>query len=115
MIKLEKSTKESFIVIQSDLVKQTNTISSSAVLFSSFEEALEYARKEASHYKHLASYYSEKIGAGKLHANIQMRGKYIQKSFTISDLNYDNRGYEVLDTHRNTYSSWDYDHEGIAI
>jgi hypothetical protein len=115
MINLEKTNKEAFIVIQSDLVSQTNTIASSAVLFPSFEEALEYARKEASHYTHLASYYTEKIGVGKLHADIQMRGKYIHKSFTIRDLNYDNRGYKVLETHRNTYASWDYDHEGIAI
>jgi len=115
MINLEKSKKEAFIVIHSDLVSQTNAISASAVLFPSFEEALAYAREEASRYKHLASKYTEKIGVGKLHADIQMVGKYIHKSFTIRDLNYDNRGYKVLDTHRNTYANWDYDHEGIAI
>lgn len=107
--------KENFIVIHSSLVKQSNTIVSDAVVFESFKEALEYAREEASRYKHLASYYCERIGKGNLHANIRMRGQYIQASFTIKDLDYDNRGYKVLTTHRNTYASLDYDEDGITV
>ena len=112
MINLEKPK---FICIISCLVEQTNSICSSAILFDSFQEALNYARKDAELYKHIANIYTEKVGVGKLHATIQMNGKGINKSYTIKDLNYDNRGYEVLDTHLNTYASWDYDHKGVAI
>lgn len=106
--------KPQFICIISCLVEETKSIHSSAVIFPSFDEALEYARKDSGYYRHLASHYLEKVGTGKKHASIQMNGKKFNKSYTIRDLNYDN-GHKVLDTHLNTYSSWDYDHEGIAI
>lgn len=91
---------EQFIVIITCLDKET--VGSNAVLFSSFEEAFAYAQKDASHYKHLASEYVEQIGIYKRHANISMKGKYINKHYRISILGYNKE--HIIDT----YSSFDY-------
>ena len=103
-----------FICIIACLVEQTNSICSSAVLFDTFQDALDYARKDAKSYKHLANNYIEKVGTGKRHASIQMNGKYINKSYTIRDLDYD-KSANILCDHLSTYASWDYDHEGICV
>lgn len=100
-----------FILIYSTLVH--NEISSNGVLFPSFDEALEYARKQASYHRHLASIYEEKIGDNHRHATIRLKGKDLNVTLRISDLALD-RERKVLDTHLNTYSSWDYV-GGIAI
>ena len=80
----------------------TQAICSNAVLFSSFEEAFAYAQKDASYYKHLASEYIEQIGIYKRHANISMKGKFINKHYRISILEYNKE--HMIDT----YSSFDY-------
>lgn len=105
--------KEKFIVIWAEAHKNSCP-TSSAVLFETFDEALEYARNQASYHKHLCSKYEELVGTNKRHACIRMSGKYINASYTISNLGYDNQK-KVLDTHLNTYCSWDYLPDGIAI
>ena len=103
--------KTQFVVIVSCVDKEN--VSSSVILFPSFKEALEYAQADATYYKHLASTYTEKVGDNKLHARITLKGKYINKTYYIHDLGYD-KERNVMNTHLNTYSSWDYI-DGIAI
>ena len=88
-----------------------DNVSSNVILFASFEEALEYAQKDAKLYKHLASTYVERIGINKLHADIKLRGKYINKTYRVSDIKCGGSAWEttVLGHHPNTYMSFDYD------
>ena len=102
---------EKFIVIVSCVIK--DNVSSNAILFASFEEALEYAQKDAKLYKHLASTYVERIGINKLHADIKLHGKYINKTYRVSDIKCGGLAWEttVLGHHPNTYMSFDYDNK----
>ena len=71
------------------ICEDKGNLSSSSILFDSFEEALYYARKDAEYYKHLCNEYEEKIGTYKLRANITMKGKYISKRYMISKMECD--------------------------
>lgn len=101
-----------YIVIITSIVQ--DKVASNAVLFNSFQEALEYARKQAANQKHLANEYTEKIGTSKLHAKITLRGKYVNMTYTISNLAYVD-DMNVLDTHLNTYKNMDFLPDGKCI
>ena len=101
-----------FIVLITGINKEQ--LSSSAVLFSSFNEAWAYAKTDAALYKHLANEYEELRGTKNLHARITMKGKHIHKMYHVHDLGTDPER-NILDTHLNTYSSYDYLQNGIMI
>lgn len=71
-------------------------LSTSSILFNSFEEALYHARKDVEYYKHLASEYIEKIGINKQVAEIAIKGRYIQKMYRISKMVADRVGYDQI-------------------
>lgn len=104
---------EKFIVIWAS-VDNGRCPNASAVLFETFEDALKYARHKASFVKHLANKYTELVGVNKKHARIYLEGKYISASIFVSDLGYD-KSTKILDKHLNTYASWDYLHDDVAI
>lgn len=104
--------KESFIVIRVSIAHGAPSVG--AVLFDTFNEALEYARKDCNTYKHLANVINEKIGVNKRRARITMSGKYINTSYIINDLQYFEK-HKVLKTHRSTYTSLDYLHDGTTV
>lgn len=115
---MKKLNKPQFILIISCLNKVDNQeiISSSAILFKSFKEALKYARDDAETYKHLVSTYVEHIGDNKLHADIHMHGKYINKSYRVSDMNYSSiHQNEQIRNHITTYCSLDYYNGGMLF
>lgn len=100
---------EKFIVIITCVIE--DSVSSNAILFASFEEALEYAQKDAKICKHLASTYVERVGINKLHADIKLRGKYVNKTYRVSDIKCGGLAWETtaLGRYPNTYMSFDYD------
>lgn len=106
--------KKPFICIIACVDQESNSVTTNAVLFNTFEEALNYAREDADFYIHLANNYTERIGTRKLHASIQMSGRYINKTYTIRDLSYVKEDTKLCNF-LNTYASWDYDHEGYTI
>lgn len=71
-------------------------LSTSSILFNSFEEALYHAQKDVKYYKHLASEYIEKIGINKQVAEIAIKGRYIQKMYRISKMVADRVGYDQI-------------------
>lgn len=94
-----------FIVIVTTI--QKNDVVADAILFESFDDAIGYARKSAETYKHLASTYEEHVGVNKRHATIKLKGRYINKMYRVSNLGTI-ASKQVLDSHPNTYSDWDY-------
>lgn len=68
-------------------------LSINSILFESFEEALNYARKDAEYYKHLVNEYKEEIGIHKHVAEILMKGKGLQKLYSISKMVEDTVSY----------------------
>jgi hypothetical protein len=70
-----------------------DNLSTDSILFESFEEALNYAQKDAEYYKHLVNEYKEEIGIYKHVAEILMKGKGLQKLYSISKMEIDTVGY----------------------
>lgn len=64
-----------------------------SILFNSFEEALIHARKDVEYYKHLANEYKEEIGMYKHVANLLIKGKGLQKLYSISKMEEDTVSY----------------------
>lgn len=96
--------------------KDTKNVSSSAILCNSFDEALTYARDDAKYYKHLASTYTERIGDNKRHADIKLRGKYINKTYRISNMAKGGPcGQVSLNGRINTYNTCDYYDGGMLF
>ena len=96
--------------------KDARKVSNSAIMFSNFEEALDYARKDAKYYKHLASTYTERIGDNKCHAEIKLYGKYINKTYRISNMAKGGPcGEKHLENRMNTYYTYDYYDGGILF
>lgn len=91
-----------------------DNVVANAVLFESFDEAIGYARSEAKNYKHLSSTYDEYVGINKRHATIKLKGRYINKMYRVSSLST-SWSLNVLDSHPNTYSDWDYLPDDRAI
>ena len=116
---MKKVENPQFIVIISCITKveNNNEITSSAIIFNTFDDALRYARNDAMWYKHLASEYIEHVGNNKRHADIKLHGKYINKAYRISDLNYGHptQDNELFYNHLNTYSSFDYYKGGMLL
>jgi len=106
-----------FIVIITCVdVKDVKNVSSSAILFPSFEEALDYARKDAEYYKHLASQYTELVGDNHFHATIKLYGKFINKTYRISNMVKTGPcGKKSLQNRINTYDTYDYYDGGILF
>ena len=71
-------------------------MSTSSILFNSFEEALIHVRKDVEYYKHLANEYKEEIGINKQVAEITIKGRYIQKMYRISKMVADRVGYDQI-------------------
>lgn len=94
-----------FIVIITAVVK--DEFSSNAVLFSNFKDAWEYAEIDAKNYKHLSNEYKELKSVKHIHGKITLKGKHIHKVYEVKDLSTDSTA-NILDTHLNTYSSFDY-------
>jgi hypothetical protein len=96
--------------------KDTKKVSSHAILCDSFNEALTYARDDAKYYKHLASTYTERIGNNKRHADIKLWGKYINKTYRISNM-AKGGPYEQtsLEGRINTYNTCDYYDGGMLL
>lgn len=96
--------------------KDTKKVSSNLVLHGSFDEALSYARNDAKYYKHLASLYQERIGDNKRHAEIKLYGKYINKTYRISNMTKGGpAGETTLENRMNTYNTCDYYDGGILF
>ena len=96
--------------------KDAKNVCSSAILFKSFDEALTYARDDAKYYKHLASIYTERIGDNKRHAEIKLYGKYINKTYRISNMAEGGPcGQTTLENRMNTYNTCDYYDGGILF
>ena len=96
--------------------KDTKKVSSNLVLHGSFDEALSYARSDAKYYKHLASLYQERVGDNKHHAEIKLYGKYINKTYRISNLAKTGPcGSKLLEGHLNTYDTCDFYDGGILL
>jgi len=96
--------------------KDVRKVSNSAILFSSFREALDTARKDAEYYKHLASTYTEHIGNNKCHAEIKLYGKYINKTYRISNMvKGGSCGEKYLENRMNTCYTYDYDGDEILF
>lgn len=96
--------------------KDVRKVSNSAILFSNFKEALDFARKDAEYYKHLASCYTEYIGDNKCHATIKMYGKYINKTYRISNMVKGGPcGEKSLENRMNTCYTYDYYDGGILF
>lgn len=96
--------------------KDARKVSNSAILFSNFKEALDYARKDTEYYKHLVSCYTECIGDNKYHATIKMYGKYINKTYRISNMAKGGLcGEKHLENRMNTYCTCDYYDGGILF
>lgn len=109
--------KEMFILIITGVgTKDSRSISNAAIMFSNFNEALDFARKDAKHYKHLASVYNECVGDNKCHATIKLYGKYINKMYRISNMTKGGAyGEKELENRMNTYNTYDYYDEGTLI
>ena len=96
--------------------KDTKKVSSNLVLHGSFDEALSYARKDAKYYKHLASLYQERVGDNKHHADIKLYGKYINKTYRISNMAKGGPcGQTSLNGRINTYNTCDYYDGGMLF
>lgn len=101
---------ETFILIITCVEpRDPRKVSNSAILFSNFKEALDVARKDAKGYKHLASTYVEHIGDNKCHAEIKLYGKYINKTYCISNMAKGGLcAPKHLENRLNTYCTYDY-------
>ena len=78
------------------ICEDKGNLSTSSILFNSFEEALIHARKDVEYYKHLANEYKEEIGINKQVAEITIKGRYIQKMYRISKMVADRVGYDQI-------------------
>lgn len=110
--------KESIFVVIITCVneKDAKNVCSHAILFKSFDEALTYARDDAKYYKHLVSTYTEHIGDRKHHAEIKLYGKYINKTYRISNVAEGGpAGETTLKNRMNTYNTCDYYDGGILF
>lgn len=110
--------KESIFIVIITCVdkKDAKNVCSSAILCKSFDEALTYARDDAKYYKHLASTYTERIGDNKRHAEIKLYGKYINKTYRISNMAKSGPcGSKMLEGHLNTYDTCDFYDGGILF
>lgn len=101
-----------FVVIV--VSNKKDNLAANAVLFESFDEAIAYARSDAKTCKHLASTYDEYVGINKRHATIKLKGRYINKMYRVSSLGTLS-SLNILDSHPNTYSDWDYLPDDRAI
>lgn len=104
--------KPKFVVIV--VSNEKDNLVANAILFESFDDAIAYARSDAKTYKHLASTYDEYVGINKRHATIKLKGRYINKMYRVSNLGTI-ASKNVLDSHPNTYSDWDYLHDDRVI
>lgn len=107
---------ETFILIITRVEpRDSRRVSNSAILFSSFLEALYFARKDAKDEKYLASTYVEHIGDNKCHAEIKLYGKYINKRYYISNMAKGGLcAPKHLKNRLNTYCTYDlYDGENL--